>query len=106
MSAKSPSHSLTVHLVNRSQLYRSHPAFYANTASYFTVTINGTKWGSIFVQRKVIRIAKFIANRTLALLLTAALAIASASELTSVRAVQASPSSLLTFKSGQNKVTD
>jgi hypothetical protein len=52
----------------------------------------------------MIQMAKFIANKTLALLLPAALAIASASALTPVRAVQASPSVPVTSKAGQNEV--
>jgi hypothetical protein len=52
----------------------------------------------------VIRMGKIIANRTLALLLSVVLAIASASALTPVRAVQASPSAPLTSSTGRNAV--
>ena len=52
----------------------------------------------------VIRMVKVIANRTLALLLSAVLTIASASALTLVRAVQASPSAPLISSTGRNAV--
>lgn len=48
--------------------------------------------------------AKFVANKTLALMLPAALAIVSASALTPVRVVQASPSATLTSKAAHNEV--
>ena len=48
--------------------------------------------------------AKLIANKTLALLLLAAMAIASASALTPVRAVQEAASAPFTSKAGHNKV--
>lgn len=52
----------------------------------------------------VVRMVKVIANRTLALLLSAVLTIASASALTLVRAVQASPSAPLISSTGRNAV--
>ena len=48
--------------------------------------------------------AKVLANKTLALLVPAVLAIASASGLTPVRAVEASPSAPFTSKAGQNEM--
>src|SRR6185437_10055798 len=56
------------------------------------------------MHREVIRMVNLIANKTFALVLPVALAIASAGALTPVRSVQESPSAPVTSKTGQNKV--